>query len=156
MDILIDFEGAGSDAKPAEPPDSCQPRPQCPAAPEYWPNARAFGIVTGSVEQPWVRYLAKPVPVPQDLPDGITPRAVVRIAADCQEGGCRHWTDEACSLAKRVIQQFDPVTARVPPCSIRLICRWWDQEGPAACMRCPAIATDRGAAAPDDSNVSYL
>jgi hypothetical protein len=160
MDYLIDFEALGSVLEDPEAPlpKEPAPKPQCPSAPEYWPEARTFGIIGGTPEQPWVRYLSKPLPgVPRNLPDGVSPRAVVRISANCQEGGCRHWTGDACSLAKRVIEQFDPVVVRVPPCSIRPSCLWFNQEGKAACLRCPGIATDRGMAAPDgESNVTYL
>jgi hypothetical protein len=91
-----------------------------------------------------VRYLSQPLPVPKNLPFGLTPREVVRISADCQEGGCRHWTGEACSLATRVVEHFEPVTLKLPRCIIRTACRWWDQEGAAACQRCPGIPTDTG------------
>jgi hypothetical protein len=34
------------------------------------------------------------------------------------------------------------VSESLPPCPIRRECRWWQQEGKAACMRCPQIITD--------------
>ncbi|NCS45084.1 MAG: nitrogen fixation protein, partial [Microcystis aeruginosa BS11-05] len=34
------------------------------------------------------------------------------------------------------------VTDILPPCRIRQNCRWWLQEGKAACLRCPQVVTD--------------
>lgn len=34
------------------------------------------------------------------------------------------------------------VAEELPPYSIRANCRWWQQEGKAACMRCPQVITD--------------
>jgi hypothetical protein len=33
------------------------------------------------------------------------------------------------------------VVDQLPPCKIRLECRWFRQEGAAACRRCPQIST---------------
>jgi len=33
-------------------------------------------------------------------------------------------------------------TFTLPPCRIRQSCRWWLQEGKAACFRCPQVVTD--------------
>ena len=30
----------------------------------------------------------------------------------------------------------------LPACQLRPDCRWWKQEGKAACMRCPLVMTD--------------
>lgn len=42
----------------------------------------------------------------------------------------------------RIVEKLPAVVEQLPPCSIRRDCRWWQQEGKAACMRCPQIITD--------------
>jgi uncharacterized paraquat-inducible protein A len=42
----------------------------------------------------------------------------------------------------RIVEQLPTVTEALPPCAIRRDCRWWQQEGKAACMRCPQVVTD--------------
>jgi hypothetical protein len=46
-------------------------------------------------------------------------------------------------LARRVVNLLPLVVGRVPACAIRPNCRWWQQEGKAACLRCPGIVTER-------------
>ena len=41
-----------------------------------------------------------------------------------------------------VFCRFDPVVRALPRCAIRPTCRWFRQEGPAACFRCPQVVTD--------------
>jgi hypothetical protein len=39
--------------------------------------------------------------------------------------------------------KFLPIaTDELTPCAIRPRCRWWQQEGKAACSRCPQVVTD--------------
>jgi hypothetical protein len=33
------------------------------------------------------------------------------------------------------------VVDALPACAIRPACRWWQQEGKAACQRCPQVVT---------------
>ncbi|MEH2255413.1 hypothetical protein [Nostoc sp.] len=42
----------------------------------------------------------------------------------------------------RIVEKLLPVAEALPPYSIRRDCRWWQQEGKAACMRCPQVITD--------------
>ena len=66
-----------------------------------------------------------------------------RFAAKCVKGGCRHWEDETqrCRLVAKTVQ-FAPVAVeKLKPCAIRSECRWWRQEGKAACVRCPQVAS---------------
>src|SRR5215467_9517238 len=46
-----------------------------------------------------------------------------------------------CQLAKRIVQILPAVMNTLPPCIIRQECRWYSQEGSAACRRCPEITT---------------
>ncbi len=68
-----------------------------------------------------------------------------RFAAPCQKGACGHWKDQACALIGSLRESLDahtPPHTRPPPCAIRAVCRWWEQEGPAACAVCTLVITD--------------
>ena len=54
---------------------------------------------------------------------------------------CPHFDGADCRLATRVAKMLPPVVDSLPPCVIRKECRWFAQEGAAACMRCPEITT---------------
>jgi len=54
-----------------------------------------------------------------------------------------HFRDDACRLAARSVAVLTEVTEDLPRCSIRPQCRWFRQEGPAMCRRCPQIVTDQ-------------
>ena len=127
-----------------------RPALQCPAAPQWWPDAVVWGVAAGTAEAPRVVPIA-PQPVTEELlalAFPATPREVFRFAATCVKGECRHWrsgTDGAegrCSLVERVVAQYPEVGLQ--PCGIRSACRWFAQEGPAACRVCPGVVTDYG------------
>jgi hypothetical protein len=119
--------------------------PLCPSAQADWQDSVVFGVVGGTADEPRVTQLDAPVPLDDELldqVDPVTPAEVFRMAAPCLCSGCVHFEDETCNLAKRIVKVLPPVTARLPKCSIRPRCRWWRQEGPAACARCPQVVTD--------------
>jgi hypothetical protein len=136
----------------------------CPAAVPYWDDAVLFGVVCGTPEERRVVYLAEPIPVTPQFLDEIkqatapaTIRETTRMSATCHQNHCPHWTTDGagrCTLAATVLRTFDPVTERLPDCSIRKSCVWWHQEGRAACIRCPQIATDIGEL-PDDTSQEF-
>ncbi len=37
---------------------------------------------------------------------------------------------------------LDPVVSGLPRCAIRPTCRWFREQGRAACIRCPQVVTD--------------
>lgn len=117
----------------------------CPSARPEWSNSKVFGVVGGTVENPHIAYIKKPQPVTKelmDLSDSVTPTEVFRIASPCAKKGCQHFDGKDCGLAMRIVEQMSEVTEELPPCSIRRDCRWWQQEGKSACLRCPQIITD--------------
>ncbi|GBF80660.1 nitrogen fixation protein [Aphanothece sacrum] len=118
----------------------------CPSSnrPEL-PNSIVFGIIGGTVENPRVTYLKKPQPVTDELmalAAPVTPAEVFRTATTCATNKCLHFDGSNCRLAQRVVEQFPIVEEKLPSCAIRKDCRWFQQEGKAACMRCPQIITD--------------
>ncbi|MDJ0845905.1 nitrogen fixation protein [Crocosphaera sp.] len=109
------------------------------------PNSIVFGIINGTVDKPHVTYLKKPQPVTEELmalAAPVTPAEVFRTATTCATNKCLHFDGNNCRLAQRVVDQFPVVEDKLPACSIRRDCRWFQQEGKAACMRCPQVITD--------------
>lgn len=116
----------------------------CPSAQPDMPGSMAFGIIQGSAEQPRVAWIERPVPVTEDLlalTGPVPPTQVLRIAARCQEAACCHFDGTDCRLATRLVQLMPAVVDSLPPCRIRPDCRWFLQEGKAACARCPQVVT---------------
>ena len=104
----------------------------------------AFGVVGGTTEEPRVSWIEKPVPVTGDLlalTGDVPPTQVLRIAAPCQENACCHFDGSDCNLATKLVQLMPAVAQSLPPCRIRPDCRWFVQEGRAACAVCPQIIT---------------
>ena len=108
------------------------------------PGSMAFGVVAGTPEEPRVAWLERPIPVTQELlalTGSVPPAQVLRITAPCQEHLCCHYDGHECNLATRLVQLMPTVDTSLPACRIRADCRWFTQEGKAACMRCPQIVT---------------
>ena len=53
-----------------------------------------------------------------------------------------HFANHACSLAARIATMLDPVVSGLPRCAIRPTCRWFREQGRAACVRCPQVVTE--------------
>lgn len=123
----------------------------CPSASPDMMGATAIGVVGGTVEQPRVRYLDRPVPVSADLlklAHPVDPREVFRFGAVCAGTRCMHFNQNRCQLVEQIVNELAPVVAAPPACSLRVRCRWWAQEGVTACLRCPLIVTLRQKADP--------
>ena len=68
--------------------------------------------------------------------------ATVRLAGACAERQCAFFADNRCELAASVARHLPPSdSAKLPRCQIRARCRWFAQEGAAACARCPEVTT---------------
>jgi hypothetical protein len=109
-------------------------------------DAKVFGVMTGKPDAGLrVGYLTEAQPVTPAILDAAAPAKpteVMRIAAPCMGKGCLHFDGANCLLATRVATMLDPVVRTLPRCAIRPTCRWFRQEGPAACFRCPQVVTD--------------
>jgi len=114
----------------------------CPSARAEMSDARVFGLVLGTPEMAQTAYLDQVRPATPEmlaLSGPVQPNEIFRIAAPCAGHGCRHFDGSDCQLAQRVVQILPAVADNLPPCRIRAECRWWKQEGRAACVRCPQI-----------------
>jgi hypothetical protein len=118
--------------------------PSCPSGQPDMPGAQLFGIVGGTEVEPRVEWLEKTVPVTPELlakAAPVEPQRIFRVAVACQESRCVHFDGTDCKLAQRIVNLVPAATDRLPPCAIRASCRWFGQEGRAACLRCPVIVT---------------
>jgi hypothetical protein len=116
----------------------------CPSAQPEIPGSVAFGVIAGTVERPHVAWIERPVPVTPELLSmtaPVSPTQVLRIAAPCQENACGHFDGVDCRLATRLVQLLPQVVESLPRCQIRPNCRWFLQEGSAACRVCPQVVT---------------
>lgn len=103
-------------------------------------------MVGGTADAPETAYLPAPQPVTEkllELAKPVAPTEVFRFAAPCVCSGCAHFAAEAskCRLVEKVVRWMPVVVERLPACAIRPSCRWWQQEGRAACLRCPQVVT---------------
>jgi len=116
----------------------------CPSAQPHMEGAFAFGVMGGTAERRQVGYLEARVPVTDQvlaLAGPAKPTQVFRFAAPCAGGACSHFDGHDCRLASKLVQLTPPASKALPACTVRPECRWWRQEGKAACMRCPAVVT---------------
>lgn len=109
------------------------------------PDAVVLGVVRELDGWSFVHHLAEPLPVTPallalagDAPSG----QVFRFAADCATDACAHFDGERCRLATKLVRASLDTAATLPPCRIRKDCRWYTQEGNAACFVCPLIFSE--------------
>lgn len=129
----------------------------CPSSQPDTGDSVIFGVVVGAPDARQIGYLSETRPVtPATLAmaGNVRPTEVFRIAGPCAKASCKHFVDNECVLAQRIVQQLEPVVSGLPPCGIRKTCRWFHQEGKAACMRCPQVITDRRDASTLDMRVA--
>jgi hypothetical protein len=92
-------------------------------------------------------FFAQPVPVTaglrtldsEEVPARLT--EFLRFASPCAASACAHFQEGVCELASKIVRH-KPVVEALPPCAIRDSCRWNQQEGDKACLRCPGVVTD--------------
>lgn len=121
-----------------------QQRAVCPSA-RAEPGASLVGVVG---EDGRVQYLKDRLEIDQHFIDLVSedgrPEQRFRFANTCVEGGCQQWDGSKCRIVDNVRAILGPGESlkRLPPCSIRPACRWFLQDGPAACSICPLVITD--------------
>ncbi|HLY99917.1 MAG TPA: hypothetical protein VKT33_12730 [Candidatus Angelobacter sp.] len=118
----------------------------CPSAQPEMEGSRVLGVVGGAVNAPELAYLNAPLAVSEEILAStapVHPTQIFRFAARCEEKACRHFDGSKCQLATRIVQILPAVAEALPACLIRPTCRWYQQEGRAACLRCPQVVTER-------------
>jgi hypothetical protein len=131
----------------------------CPSAQPGMDQCRVLGVVRHDQERPMLQYLDQPLPATPDvlaLAAPLKPTEVFRLSATCAEHRCPHFNGTDCRLAQRIVSMLPPAVETLPPCTIRKDCRWFSQEGGAACKRCPEITTVTYDLSPHTREISGL
>jgi hypothetical protein len=119
----------------------------CPSITSIGADAQVFGVVIESAPGALqVGYLTEALSATPELlatAAPAKPTEIFRAAAPCAERACKHFDGANCQLVARITAMLDPVVSTLPRCAIRPICRWFRQEGRAACLRCPQVTTEQ-------------
>ena len=129
----------------------------CPSAQPGMDNCQVLGVVQHDGPKPLLLYLNPPIPATEAvlaMASPLKPTEVYRLTATCAEHRCPHFDGADCQLATRIVKGLPPVVDALPPCQIRKDCRWFSQEGGAACMRCPEITTVTYDVSPEKQAIS--
>ena len=114
----------------------------CPSAP-----AQEGAILLGVVQADGsIAYLKDRIEVSQEFLEiaraGRLPEQRFRFSSPCQESSCAQWANGRCSLPARLAEIIHESTNdRLPRCSIRSQCKWFEQVAAAACRVCPFVVT---------------
>jgi hypothetical protein len=117
---------------------------KCPSAQPGMGDVQVLGVVSRDAEAPRLAYLDGPMTATPETLELAAPLAVsevFRLSARCEEAKCMHFDGTHCQLAVRIAKLLPEVVDYLPACNIRPDCRWFRQEGRAACLRCPQIVT---------------
>ena len=117
----------------------------CPSAAADWEGAQLLGVVEGEPGAPRRKYV-KPrpgsPPIRARVPPELRPEEVFRVTAPCRGTGCPQFAGGRCGVARAAARHLQEVEERaLPACTLRPDCRWWVDEGVAACRRCPTVVT---------------
>lgn len=91
--------------------------PLCPSARADMPGAVVFGVVGGTVREPQVTYLSRPLaPTPAflALAAPVEPDEVFRFTAPCAEHACQHFQESKCQRASRISSQLEAAVDLLP------------------------------------------
>jgi hypothetical protein len=116
----------------------------CPSAQPGMTDVVVLGVISRDGEVPQVAYVGERVEATAEVLEaaGEAPVAqVFRLAGRCEERKCSHFDGTKCQLAVRIANMLPEAVDALPACAIRSECRWFRQEGRAACLRCPQIMT---------------
>ena len=118
----------------------------CPSA-RAEPGATLLGVIGVDGQ---VAYLKTKLEIDQDFIDEASeygaPEERFRFSGKCVEGKCMQWDNGAsrCGVLDGVAPLLGRGDAEAPlqPCVIRGACRWFRQDGAAACRICPGVITE--------------
>ena len=123
--------------------DATAPGLTCPSAQPDMADAKVFGVLDGTPDEPRISYLRSDAKVGADVIADlqVDPVSVFRFSAQCETSRCAQFDGHACGLGKRIVDGLSPVVDALPPCQVRATCRWYAENGSAACLRCPQVVT---------------
>lgn len=116
----------------------------CPSAQPGMTDVVVLGVISREADAPRLAYVDERVAATPAVLEAAAPAEVsqvFRLAGRCEEKKCSHFDGARCQLAVRIAKLLPEVVDALPACAIRPECRWFRQEGRAACMRCPQIMT---------------
>jgi hypothetical protein len=117
---------------------------KCPSAQPGMGDVQILGVISRDGDEPRLAYLDETLPATPatlELAAPLDVSQVFRLSARCEEKKCTHFDGVDCQLAVRIARMLPEVVDQLPPCNIRRDCRWFRQEGRAACLRCPQLMT---------------
>ena len=123
---------------------AAEKRLMCPSAQPDMDDSVVLGVfeeTPGGQRLAWIEEAQPATPQLLSLTRETDPRNIFRFAARCEEKKCVHFDGKDCQLATRIVQILPRAVDVLPACSIRPECRWYQQEGKAACFRCPQVIT---------------
>lgn len=122
----------------------------CPSTPVG--NATVFlGMITSARR---VAYVTPAIPasvVLDDLDSVEGAESRYRFAGPCVTSSCGFWTGDHCGLGARMVESYQETmdeAVELPKCAIRRTCRWFAEQGAAACSPCSYVVTDARDATP--------
>lgn len=123
------------------------PRLLCPSAQPQLRGSVVFANVEHKSPGQSVSFLRSSFPISDGTMFALTggmlrANEVFRFAAPCEQAGCTNWSGAHCRVAERLVQIMPVSSINLPACAIRPDCRWFAQEGSAACMRCSQVVTN--------------
>jgi hypothetical protein len=124
--------------------DTSERKLTCPSASPDMENVHVLGVMEPGPDGPRLSYINSRVPVTDDLlskTGDVPPTKVFRFSGDCMNGGCRHFEGGKCGLSLRMPKVRTPTVDHLPPGVIRKTCRWYDEAGAEACLRCSQVVT---------------
>jgi hypothetical protein len=79
------------------------------------------------------------------------PETRFRFAGPCVSTSCEQWAQGRCTVGDAVAQELPGGDSHLRACVIRSTCRWWAQNGPAACHSCSGIVHTPHPGQPDET-----
>jgi hypothetical protein len=122
------------------------PVPMCPSAP---PKSGAL-LLGRFTEEGRLAFAAEPLPVTGSFlaraEQGGDVGKRFRFASRCMESACSRWQNGKCTVGLAAMEAAKHQELKkpldLPACAIRSQCRWFAQEGEAACKICPLVVYD--------------
>lgn len=112
--------------------------------------AELLGVFATTDDDDRVTWLPEPVPVDDAARGWLADQGGetrFRFAAPCVTSRCTRWSGRCEVGAGLAALAADRRPASLPACGVRDRCRWWAEQGAAACVLCPLVRT---ATAPSD------
>ena len=114
---------------------------QCPSY-HALPGAELFGVMNDNNE---ISFLSHPIKIDADFISEASKKGEIenrfRFTGKCAQDKCQQWKDNKCSLSQLTLDTFDESdkSSELPPCPIRVNCRWYLQEGESICYLCSKV-----------------